>query len=93
MAEILAEKQELGDTAQTKQLQQLESRIESLSNSNEIKLNNIRETVEKRLEYIQQDNNKNWMICELLLMKSCKNYRRENDTFFCVGKRTTGAGV
>lgn len=58
MAEILAEKQELGDTAQTKQLQQLESRIESLSNSNEIKLNNIRETVEKRLEYIQQDNNK-----------------------------------
>lgn len=57
MAELLAEKQEIGDNAQNKQLKQLENRIESLSNSNEIKLNNIRETVEKRLEYIQQDNN------------------------------------
>ena len=53
MAELLAEKQENSDNAQIKRLEQLEHRLSGFSSNNEI----LREAVEKRLEYIQRDNN------------------------------------
>lgn len=58
MADIITDSQKASNNNQLQQLSSLEKRMENLSNSNEMRLDKIRETVESRLEYLQSDNNK-----------------------------------
>lgn len=58
MADIITDSQKTSNDNQLQQLSVLEKRMENLSNSNEVRLDKIRETVETRLEYLQSDNNK-----------------------------------
>ncbi len=58
MADIITDSQKTSNNNQQQQLSALEKRMENLTNSNEVRLDKIRETVETRLEYLQSDNNK-----------------------------------
>lgn len=58
MADIITDSQKISNDNQLQQLTALEKRMEKLSDSNEVRLDKIRETVETRLEYLQSDNNK-----------------------------------
>lgn len=57
LGEVLSENIKSSDLHQQHKLSQMEERIKTLSLENEQKLENIRLSVEKRLMYIQQDNN------------------------------------
>lgn len=58
MSDVLLRSQMSVNQTQSERLFAMEQRMESFSNTSEERLNNIRETVETRLEYIQQDNNR-----------------------------------
>lgn len=59
--------------SQSKSLAQLEERLKTFSLTNEQQLDNIRHSVENRLNYIQEDNNKNLKKCEKPLMSVYSN--------------------
>lgn len=58
MGDMLVENQRTFSQNQSEKMGQLEERLKTFSLENEQKLENIRQSVEKRLTYLQQDNNK-----------------------------------
>lgn len=58
LGNMISENQRVSDEHQVQRLSQLESRFKTFSLENEQKLDLIRSSVEKRLSYIQEDNNK-----------------------------------
>lgn len=58
LGDMIAESQNAYAISQSKSLAQLEERLKTFSLTNEQQLDNIRHSVENRLNYIQEDNNK-----------------------------------
>ncbi len=58
MGEMISDNQRQAAQAQNERLTSLENRMKTFSLENEQKLENIRQTMEKKLSYIQEDNNK-----------------------------------
>lgn len=58
LGDMIAASQNAYAISQSKSLAQLEERLKTFSLTNEQQLNNIRHSVENRLNYIQEDNNK-----------------------------------
>lgn len=58
LGNMISENQRVSDEHQVQRLSQLESRFKTFSLENEQKLDLIRGSVEKRLSYIQEDNNR-----------------------------------
>lgn len=58
MGELLVQSQQASAAAQQEKLQSLESRFKTFSLENEQKLDMLRKTMETRLTYIQEDNNR-----------------------------------
>ena len=57
MADMINQNQQNMSTGQKEKLEQMEQRLKTFSLENEQKLENIRSVVEKRLTYLQEDNN------------------------------------
>jgi DNA recombination protein RmuC len=58
MGDMIAENQRQSAQAQNERLTSLENRMKTFSLENEQKLENIRQTMEKKLTYIREDNNR-----------------------------------
>ena len=58
LGDMLSENQKTASTTQTEQMKTLETRFKTLEANNEQKLEAMRGTISKQLNYIQEDNNK-----------------------------------
>lgn len=75
MSDVLLRSQMSVNQTQSERLFEMEQRMESFSATSEERLNNIRETVETRLEYIQQDNNRRLVNME----NKMENFSKTNE--------------